>query len=323
VLPDSVDEPTRWAEMTCRPAYAAFLADELLPWAATRLPLTDDPARTVVAGQSLGGLTAAHAALSAPHRFGNALVQSGSFWWPDGPDTEWLTREIARIPRLPVRFRLSYGEQEWVALPAAGAKGPRVYDWAAARLPAIDDFDGDEPTHDRWVLARRSLARPDEIAYYLAYAPAGTPAAELVRISGARWAIEEAFQAAKNERGLDQYEVRRYPGWYRHITLAMLAHAFLAAMAAAAGTERGGGRNGSDALAPLTVAEIRRLPATGHPTPTHLRHTGHALNWSRWRRRHQATTRRCHYHRRTRGHELPPPDEASAECTPKQGSDQQ
>ncbi|MFI2430404.1 IS701 family transposase [Streptomyces sp. NPDC018693] len=204
----------------------------------------------------------------------------------------------------------------------AGVKGPRVYEWAAARLPAIDDFDGDEPTHDRWVLARRSLARPDEIAYYLAYAPAGTPVAELVWIAGARWAIEEAFQAAKNECGLDQYEVRRHPGWYRHITLAMLAHAFLAAMAAAAGTERGG-RNGSDALAPLTVAEIRRLLATGHPTPTHLRHTGHALNWSRWRRRHEATARRCHYHRRTQGHELPPPDEASAEYTPKQGSDQQ
>ncbi|MGK7235827.1 IS701 family transposase [Streptomyces hygroscopicus] len=121
----------------------------------------------------------------------------------------------------------------------AGAKGPRVYDCAAARLPAIDDFDSDQPTHDRWVLARRSLARPDEIAYYLAYAPAGTPVAELVWIAGTRWAIEEAFQAAKNECGLDQYEVRRYPGWYRHITLAMLAHAFLAAMAAAAGTKRG------------------------------------------------------------------------------------
>jgi SRSO17 transposase len=120
-----------------------------------------------------------------------------------------------------------------------GAKGPRVYDWAAARLPAIDDFDGDTPTHDRWVLARRSLARPDEIAYYLAYAPADTAVAELVRIAGTRWAIEEAFQAAKNECGLDQYEVRRYPGWYRHITLAMLAHAFLAAMAAAAGPGRG------------------------------------------------------------------------------------
>ncbi|MFF4096237.1 hypothetical protein ACFYYY_20885 [Streptomyces sp. NPDC001834] len=113
-------------------------------------------------------------------------------------------------------------------------RGPRVYDWAAARLPPIDDFDGPEPTHGRWVLARRSLARPDEIAYYLAYAPTRTTVTELVRVAGTRWAIEEAFQAAKNECGLDQYEVRRYPGWYRHITLAMLAHAFLAAMAAAA-----------------------------------------------------------------------------------------
>lgn len=102
----------------------------------------------------------------------------------------------------------------------------------------IDVFDGDRPTHQRWVLARRSPARPDEIAYYLAYAPNGTLVAELVRIAGARWAIEEAFQAAKNECGLDQYEVRRYPGWYRHITLAMLAHAFLAAVAVQT-TERG------------------------------------------------------------------------------------
>ncbi|MFB7656311.1 MULTISPECIES: enterochelin esterase [unclassified Streptomyces] len=119
VLPDAVDEATRWAELSCRPEYAAFLADELLPWAAGRLPLTDDPARTVVAGQSLGGLTAAYAAVTAPHRFGNALVQSGSFWWPDGPDAEWLTRALAAGPPPPVRFRLSFGTQEWVALPAA------------------------------------------------------------------------------------------------------------------------------------------------------------------------------------------------------------
>ncbi|MFI2161172.1 IS701 family transposase, partial [Streptomyces olivaceoviridis] len=66
----------------------------------------------------------------------------------------------------------------------------------------------------------------------------GTSVADLVRIAGSRWAIEEAFQAAKNECGLDQYEVRRYPGWYRHITLAMLAHAFLSVVAAQT-TERG------------------------------------------------------------------------------------
>ncbi|MFI2782419.1 enterochelin esterase [Streptomyces sp. ALB3] len=119
LLPDSVDADTRWSELTCRPEFVAFLADELLPWAAARLPVTGDPARTVVAGQSLGGLAAAHAALSAPGRFGNVLAQSGSFWWPDGPQAQWLTDRIARTPRLPVRFWLSFGEQEWVALPAA------------------------------------------------------------------------------------------------------------------------------------------------------------------------------------------------------------
>jgi SRSO17 transposase len=121
-----------------------------------------------------------------------------------------------------------------------GAKGPRLYDWASAQLPVIDFFDGDTPAHRRWVLARRSIKRPSETAYYLAYAPTGTTVAELVRIAGSRWAIEECFQAAKNECGLDEYEVRRYPGWYRHITLAMLAHAFLAAMAAGE-MERGAG----------------------------------------------------------------------------------
>ncbi|WP_128437475.1 IS701 family transposase, partial [Streptomyces cyaneus] len=125
-------------------------------------------------------------------------------------------------------------EEAWERISCGdGAKGPRIYDWAAAQLPTIADFDGDQPTHQRWVLARRSLARREEIAYYLAYAPSGTTAQTLVRIAGIRWTIEECFQAAKNECGLDQYEVRRYPGWYRHITLAMLAHAFLASMAAA------------------------------------------------------------------------------------------
>ncbi|WP_406137196.1 IS701 family transposase [Streptomyces anulatus] len=115
-----------------------------------------------------------------------------------------------------------------------GAKGPRVYDWAAAKLPANIIFDPDPPTHRRWVLARRSLSDPTDIAYHLAHAPVGIEIDELARIAGSRWAVEECFQAAKNECGLDEYEVRRYPGWYRHITLAMLAHAFLTALAAQA-----------------------------------------------------------------------------------------
>lgn len=79
-----------------------------------------------------------------------------------------------------------------------------------------------------------SLSGPSELAYYLAYAPVGVGIAELARVAGSRWAIEECLQAAKNQCGLDEYEVRRYVGWYRHITLAMLAHAFLAVLAARA-----------------------------------------------------------------------------------------
>ncbi|MBB5937396.1 enterochelin esterase [Streptomyces zagrosensis] len=121
LLPDSLDSDTRWSELACNDRFVRFLSDELLPWAAARWPVTDDPARTVLAGQSLGGLMAAYAAVRAPHRFGNALAQSGSFWWPDGPQGQWLTSLLEAAPEHPahpVRFWLSAGEQEWVLLPA-------------------------------------------------------------------------------------------------------------------------------------------------------------------------------------------------------------
>jgi SRSO17 transposase len=114
-----------------------------------------------------------------------------------------------------------------------GAKGPRVFDWAAATLPA----GGTEPPGwSRYLLARRSLTRSAkgelELAYYLCAAPAGTADEELIRVAGSRWAVEECFQSAKTETGLDQYQVRRYDAWYRHVTLAILAHAYLSVTAA-------------------------------------------------------------------------------------------
>jgi SRSO17 transposase len=116
-----------------------------------------------------------------------------------------------------------------------GAKGPRVSGWAAATLPE----DGTEPPGwSRYLLVRRSLTRnaksEHELAYYLCCAPAGTTDEELSRVAGSRWAAGECFQTAKTETGLDQYQVRRYDAWYRHITLAMLAHAYLAVTAATA-----------------------------------------------------------------------------------------
>lgn len=132
-----------------------------------------------------------------------------------------------------------------------------------------------------------------------------------MRLASSRWAIEECFQAAKNECGLDQYGVRRYVGWYRHTTLAMLAHAFLAAMATRA-FERGP-KNRFDRPRAPTVAAIRRLldlarSPKGRP-PRSLR-PEHRLHWSNWRRHHQAIARTCHYQRRTH------PDQVSNERPP-------
>ena len=112
--------------------------------------------------------------------------------------------------------------QAWKKISAgAGAKGPRVYHWARAAIRPLAD------AASYWLLVRRSLTDPTDLAYYLCYGPEHTPLRELVRAAGTRWAIEETFQTAKGQVGLDQYQVRRYDSWYRHITLAMLAHAFL------------------------------------------------------------------------------------------------
>jgi SRSO17 transposase len=117
-----------------------------------------------------------------------------------------------------------------------GAKGPRLFDWAAATLP--DDEGTAPPGWSRYLLVRRSLTRNGkgelELAYYLCCAPDGTTDEELIRVAGSRWTVEECFQAAKNETGLDHYQVRRYDAWYRHVTLAVLAHAYLAVTAATA-----------------------------------------------------------------------------------------
>ncbi|WP_443029647.1 IS701 family transposase [Spirillospora sp. NBC_01491] len=103
-----------------------------------------------------------------------------------------------------------------------GAHGPRVYDWAA-----VDIRPWREAGKGHWLLARRNLTHPKEIAYYICFADERTSLAELARVAGSRWAVEECFQAAKNETGLDHYQVRGYGAWYRHITLSMAALVFL------------------------------------------------------------------------------------------------
>src|SRR5258707_11397934 len=111
----------------------------------------------------------------------------------------------------------------WVRLSAGeGRQGPRWYDWTCLCLPYATVAG-----KAQWLLARRSVSDPKELAYYRVFGPADTPMDELVQVAGRRWTIEEGFAQAKGEGGLDQYDVRRYEAWHRHITLALLAHAYL------------------------------------------------------------------------------------------------
>lgn len=167
----------------------------------------------------------------------------------------------------------------------------------------------------RWLLARRGLEEAVADAFFVVSAPKDTALQEMVTVAAARWAIEGCFQMAKGELGLDQYEVRSWSGWQRHVTLAMLAQVYLAVLRAGAqgsaevpgvpgrlrrDAKKGGAtRRGGDLLS-LTLPEVRRLLWTltwgRRPTPA-----ASIIAWSRWRRAHQARARDCHWRRRTKG----------------------
>ena len=171
-----------------------------------------------------------------------------------------------------------------------GSKGKRHYSWALIGIDPEHDADPDGAAHH--LLIRRNDTT-GELAYHRCYSPRPVSLARLVRVAGQRWRIEESFQAGKGLCGLDEHQVRRWTSWHRWTTLAMLTHAFLAVTTA---TERD--RSPATAgLIALTVNEFRRLfdallLATDHTIDT-------LLAWSRWRRRHQARARACHYRRRT------------------------
>jgi SRSO17 transposase len=156
----------------------------------------------------------------------------------------------------------------WSRLSAGdGAKGPRLYDWAY--LP----YRGAAAGWRMGLLIRRSPAKPDDLAHYLTHAPEATPLARLVRVAGTRWAIEACFEAAKGEVGLDDYEARSWTGRHRHVTLAMLAHAYLAVLRKAA--LGGSGRARPRRRAAASHRARGSAPALApHPGP-HTRAIGH------------------------------------------------
>jgi SRSO17 transposase len=173
-----------------------------------------------------------------------------------------------------------------------GSKGHRYYRWAWIDLLPEDADD----TGQHHLLIRRNDVT-GELAYLRCYSPRAVSLAALVRVAGQRWRIEESIQAAKGLTGLDQHQVRRWTSWHRWTTLAMLAHAFLAVATA---IER------DHAPAPpgmivLTVNEFRRLFDALLLAGKRSIHA--LLAWSRWRRRHQARARACHYRRREHEHQ--------------------
>jgi SRSO17 transposase len=180
----------------------------------------------------------------------------------------------ARLPR-----------RAWQRLSAGhGAKGQRWYDWAWVSIdPGLPGY--------RHLLIRRHR-RTRELAYYRCYTPRHATLAALVKAAGRRWAAEEDFQASKGLAALDEHQVRTWTSWYRWVTLAMLALAFLtiAALTEHAQPQPAG-------LIPLTRNEIAHLAAALIIQPAG--DTSHQLQWSTWRRHHQHTARTCHYQRQS------------------------
>lgn len=162
-----------------------------------------------------------------------AVPETHTVWVQGQPQTVGLL--AALLPK-----------ESWVVLSAGeGSKGPRLYEWAWLHLPEEADTPS-ERAH--WVLIRRSLSDPSERAYYRAYGPAHSTLAELVRVAGSRWRIEEGYAQAKGEVGLDQYEVRGFQAWYRHVTLVLLAHAALAVLRTQANAQEKKVESGRKAL---------------------------------------------------------------------------
>ncbi|MEV6380954.1 IS701 family transposase [Streptomyces sp. NPDC051773] len=211
-------------------------------------------------------------------QLGYVLAVSSTHRVPTPAGPQRADHLVKRIPR-----------RAWQKLSAGhGAKGHRFYDWAQIAITT-----GDLPGHHH-LLVRRNRST-GELAYYRCYSPRPVPLSTLVKVAGSRWTVEETFQSSKTLAGLDEHQVRRWGSWHRWVTLALLAHAFLAVTTALERRDQTPTDDGTspDGLAPLTCNEIQRLftALLAHGA----RDITHRLRWSTWRRRHQARARGSHY----------------------------
>ena len=201
------------------------------------------PMRWVTGDEVYGDAPRLREAIQASGRGYVLAVSSHTPVWIERPPVEEPTRPPRGRPRTKIRLApdapppttvatvvAGWSATHWERFSVAeGEKGPRIYDWGRERVVESRD---QLPGPDVWLLARRSVSDPREIAYYLAWAPPETALDALALVAATRYTVEQCIEEAKGEAGFDQYEVRLWPSWHRHITLALMAHAWLASLQA-------------------------------------------------------------------------------------------
>jgi SRSO17 transposase len=212
------------------------------------------PMRWVAGDEVYGDSTALRDLIARRERWYVLAVRTPTPVWLERPQVVEPEPQERGRPRTKVRLAegapctttvkevvASWPESRWQGLAVAeGEKGLITYDWACQRI--VESRDG-LPGRDAWLVARRSLSDPTDIAYYLSNAPVETwaePILKLAQVASTRYTVEQCIEEAKGETGLDEYEVRYWHSWHRHITLSMMAHTWLASVRYKATEKKGG-----------------------------------------------------------------------------------
>jgi len=208
------------------------------------------PMRWVIGDEVYGNATKVRDAISGHGHWYVLAVSSNTPIWKERPVVEPPTRDTGGRPRTQPRLAEDAPSLTTVAAVVAewpesrchrltvaeGEKGPRTYDWACGR---VVESRNSLPGPDAWLLARRSTSDPTDIAYYLSNAPIDTPLLKLAQIASSRYVVEQVIEEGKGETGLDEYQVRYWHSWHRHMTLSMMAHAWLVSIRCKAAEKRG------------------------------------------------------------------------------------
>jgi SRSO17 transposase len=229
--------PKAWADDPARRAAAhvpqemAFATKPHLARAMVERAIAAGVPFAWVVGDSIYGVSEVEMALRRAGKGYVLGVNSNSQFnsWGTKPPVAGTAAAIASTLDPSAWHRLSAG---------AGAKGERLFDWAYLELADLEAAEYNESLSGLWtrgLLIRRNIADGD-LAFFATWCPAGTPVTVLVTVEGRRWAIEDSFETAKNELGLDHNETRSWHGWHRHVSLVMLAFAMLAAIRRQANT---------------------------------------------------------------------------------------